>query len=146
MPRYEVREWVDVLYLQRRMHEFAAAQGFPRLECAELAIVVSELASNILKYGVQGSIDMEPWLDLQGEGLRIVATDCGPPFNDLVTALKDGHDDRGPIDPARVLSRRGIGGGLGAIVRLTHDFAVLHEATGKRIEVKRYRNIALARR
>lgn len=146
MPRYEVREWVDVLYLQRRMHEFAATQGFLRLECAELAIVVSELASNILKYGVRGSIEMEPWVDSRGEGLLIVATDYGPPFNDLVMALKDGHDDRGPIDPARVLSRRGIGGGLGAIVRLTHEFFVQHEATGKRIEVKRYLNVALSRR
>ncbi len=126
MPRYEVREWVDVLYLQRRMQEFAAGQGFVRRECAELAIVVSELASNILKYGIQGSIDMEPWFDPQGEGLRVVATDRGPPFNDLMTALKDGHDDRGPIDPAHVLSRRGIGGGLGAIVRLTHHFDVHH--------------------
>ncbi len=70
------------------------------------------------------------------EGISQV--DHGPPFRSLESALQDGHDDQGPIDPVDMLKRRGIGGGLGAVVRFTHSLCVEEQDGGKRIVAVRY--------
>jgi anti-sigma regulatory factor (Ser/Thr protein kinase) len=137
----EVRDPIDVFNVQRCIVAEATGVGFPRRACTELAIVGSELTSNILKYGVRGSIEISRVEDANGRGLSLVANDAGPPFRDLESALKDGWDDQGPIDPLHMHRRKGIGGGLGAIVRLSHSFRVepaTSGAPGKRIHVVRY--------
>jgi hypothetical protein len=53
-------------------------------------------------------------------------------------AMLDGCDDQGPIDPMELLHRKGIGGGLGAVLRLTHSLVVHPFADGKEIVVERY--------
>jgi anti-sigma regulatory factor (Ser/Thr protein kinase) len=63
----------------------------------------------------------------------VTARDAGPPFRDLATALRDGHDDRSPIDPAVLVQRGGLGTGLGAVLRLTDRLEVRQEPTGKEI-------------
>lgn len=100
--------------------------------------MASELASNILKYGVRGTMEFVFLEDSRGRGLSIVASDRGPQFRSLEAAVQDGWDDVGPIDPLDMLKRKGIGGGLGAVLRLTHTFHVEPAAVGKRILVVRY--------
>jgi len=138
MPRYSVTDPVDVFHVQRGVSTFAHTVGFARRECAELAIVASELTSNILKYGKRGTLDAEAFEDSSGSGLSLIATDGGPPFHDLALALQDGWNDRGPIDPLQMLKRRGIGAGLGAIARLSHSINVETLPVGKRVHVRRY--------
>ena len=138
MVEHRIRDRTDVYGARHMLKTVAHGIGFGRRECEELAIVVSELASNILKYGVRGSIRIEAIAD-PADGIMIVARDYGPPFHDLEMALKDGYDDRGPIDPGLLMKRGGIGAGLGAITRLTHSFRVDQLADGKSIEVVRYR-------
>ena len=75
----------------------------------------------------------------------MVARDFGRPFHDLKMALRDGYDDRGPIDPMHMLRRGGIGGGLGAVIRLSHSFRVDTLPDGKEIEVVRYLKRPLGR-
>lgn len=140
MEAYPIREWLDVIVARARVRTLARSIGFSRTESGELAIVASELGSNIIKYGDHGSLS---WMHLEGSpgkepGLLLVARDFGPPFRDLSIALLDGCDDDGPIDPIRLLNRKGIGGGLGAVVRLTHSFSVRPMDVGKEIEVERY--------
>lgn len=138
MPTYNVLDWVDVLHVQGRALSFAEELGFTKRERAELAIVASELASNILKYGVRGTLEMDRFADERGAGMTMIASDRGPQFHDLEAAMKDGWSDRGPIDPMDFLKRNGIGGGLGAICRLTHSFRVEPLARGKKVHVVRY--------
>src|SRR5262245_51809927 len=138
MPTYDVLDWVDVLHVQKRTLNFSEELGFPRRERNELAIVASELASNILKYGVRGTLEMDRFADDRGAGITMIASDRGPQFHDLEAALRDGWSDRGPIDPLDMLKRKGIGGGLGAICRLTHSFRVEPLPRGKRVHVVRY--------
>jgi anti-sigma regulatory factor (Ser/Thr protein kinase) len=133
-----ISDWVDVLHVQSQMLKFAQALGFSKRECGELAIVASELTSNVLKYGIRGNIQMDALEDTRGQGVVLVAEDVGPPFRDLELALLDGNDDRGPIDPLDMLKRKGIGGGLGAIVRFSHSFQVEPLPVGKRVQVTRY--------
>ena len=113
--------------------------GFRRKDCQELAIVVSELCSNIIKYGIRGSVEIEPVSDAEnGLGVSIVASDVGPPFRDFGIALQDGCDDSGPIDPATLLRRGGLGIGLGAVVRLMDSLELRQGQNGKEIRAVRY--------
>jgi anti-sigma regulatory factor (Ser/Thr protein kinase) len=139
MPKHEVRDFVDVVHVQVLTKRFAAGLGFSTRECGELAIVASELSSNILKYGPPGSIELEALEDTEGSGITVIARDMGPPFRNLELALQDGWDDAGPIDPLSMFRRKGMGGGLGAVVRLTHKMTVVPAAQGKSIVAVRYR-------
>jgi anti-sigma regulatory factor (Ser/Thr protein kinase) len=138
MWRHAVRDRVDVLHVQRGAKRFAASMGFDARACSELAIVASELGTNILKYGVAGSIEMLALPEGEPSGLMIVAHDTGPPFHSLELALQDGWDDKGPIEPLLLLRRGGIGGGLGAVARLMDDLRVEAEPGGKQVLAIRY--------
>ena len=140
MERYEVSDSLDLYAPRRGVRDLAELVGFARSDGQELAIVVSELTSNILKYGIRGSIELER-VDCarHGPGISIVAHDIGPPFRDLEMALRDGCDDRGPIDPGLLLKRGGLGTGLGAVLRLTDTFQLDPRPQGKAIRVVRYR-------
>jgi len=130
---------VHVFVARQAARHCAESLGFGRIACQEITIATSELASNILKYGIRGVIVVEPLIDeARGIGMRIVARDIGPPFHDLDTALRDGHGDRGPIDPSILLRRGGLASGLGAVVRFTDSFECHTEAGGKKITVTRY--------
>jgi serine/threonine-protein kinase RsbT len=139
MASYQVREALDVYALREAVGKLASELGFPRRERAELLIVVSELCTNIVKYGVRGSLEVEPHLDsVYGVGIAIVAHDIGPAFRDFKLALQDGFDDQGPIDPGVLMKRGGLGIGLGAVRRLTDALSVDHHPEGKAIRVVRY--------
>jgi serine/threonine-protein kinase RsbT len=139
MPRFAIRERLDVFEPRRVIRSAAAEVGFRHRCCVELAIVVSELVSNVLKYGVEGTLEFSRIVEPEiGAGIVILATDIGPPFHNLELALQDGYDDRGPIDPGSMLRRGGFGTGLGAVLRLSDSFAVTYAVGSKTITVKRY--------
>lgn len=140
MRTCEIREEIDVFRARHVAREVAEELGFTKLEREELAIVASELASNIVKYGVRGSIEIDEVRDrVLGRGIALRAHDRGPPFHDVQMALQDGCDDRGPLDPATLHKRRGIGGGLGAVIRFTDSFHCEHAEGGKTVIAIRYR-------
>lgn len=139
MPAYDVREPIDVFEVRRRARALSGDLGFTRQACLELELVVSELATNILKYGVRGSIVLRPIHDpARGGGFEIVARDEGPPFRDVSCALRDGHDDSGPISVTDLVRRGGLGTGLGAVLRMTDHLHVEPDPPGKRVVVRRY--------
>ena len=119
----------DVVVAASQGRRFAVRHGFDVKRATEIAIVVSELASNIVKHGVKGEIRLL-WNPENGE-IAVEAHDVGPPIHDLQLAMTDGYDDRGPIDPALILRRGGLGTGLGAIARLADRLEVREEAGGK---------------
>jgi anti-sigma regulatory factor (Ser/Thr protein kinase) len=140
MRRHPVEHDVDVFGARRAAREVAEAVGFSRVGCVEIVIVASELASNILKYGVRGSVQIEIVDDpARGEGLRITAFDEGAPFQNFDGALRDGFDDTGPIDVLKLGRRGGIGAGLGAVRRLTDEIGWAPTSNGKRVWAVRFR-------
>jgi anti-sigma regulatory factor (Ser/Thr protein kinase) len=121
--------------------ELALEIGFDRRACVEIAIATSELAVNIAKYGVRGHVTLERVDDPQkGPGIAILASDAGPPFHDFAMALKDGFDDEGPLEPGKMLGRHGLGAGLGAVARFTHELGWEPTAEGKIVRAVRYMN------
>lgn len=134
-----IREELDVFEARRAVRRLADELGFHRTAREELVIVVSELGSNILKHGISGDITIERVDDeARGVGIQVIATDVGPPIANLELALTDGYSDRGPIDPMALLKRKGFGGGLGAVARLTDAFEYQPLEVGKRLIVTRY--------
>ncbi|HEV2843951.1 MAG TPA: ATP-binding protein [Thermoanaerobaculia bacterium] len=129
---FPVRGRSDAIVAGSQSRRFAARAGMSSRRASELAIVVSELATNIVKHGVRGEITLtfDPAVPPGGE-ILITARDVGPPIHDLELAMTDGFDDRGPIDPAHVLRRGGLGTGLGAIARLADRLNVQAEEGGK---------------
>src|SRR4051795_10834762 len=91
----------DVVVAGSQGRRFAVRHGFDVKRDTEIAIVVSELASNIVKHGVKGELRLL-WDPETGE-IAVEAHDVGPPIHDLQLAMIDGYDDRGPIDPPLIL-------------------------------------------
>jgi anti-sigma regulatory factor (Ser/Thr protein kinase) len=134
-----VREDLDVFEARRTARRLAVEVGFDIQGREELAIAVSELASNIVKYGIAGDmlfekVRAERW----GNGLRVTARDIGPPIVNLALAVRDGYSDTGPIDPSQLRYRKGFGCGLGAVVRFSDSFEYAPGEGEKRICIVRY--------
>jgi anti-sigma regulatory factor (Ser/Thr protein kinase) len=132
---HPVRGRADVVVARRAAQRLGLKVGLSQRRATEIAIVVSELATNIVKYGVRGEVALA-W---EPGTFSVVAKDVGPPIRDLESAIADGCDDRGPIDPALLAGRGGLGNGLGAVVRLADRFECRQDAGGKEITVRFFR-------
>lgn len=127
----------DAAVIAPQARRLAKQFGFNDKRSAEIAIVVSELATNIGKHGIRGDITVILDDDVAPRGeLSVLARDVGPPIRDLAVAMTDGCDDRGPIDPSVLLYRGGLGTGLGAILRLSSRFEYQELPEGKEIRVR----------
>lgn len=137
---FPVRALGDVLIARKRAQEMALQFGLGSRRATEIAIAVSELATNIVKYGIHGEVVVvqDPGAGTNG-GIRVVARDIGPPIRNLEVALQDGYDDSGPIDPTLVLRRGGLGTGLGAVLRFADLFEYQQGEAGKAITVTFFR-------
>ena len=137
---FPVRAMGDVLIVRKRAQELGVQFGLGSKRSTELAIAVSELATNIVKYGIHGEVVLilDQNTGVRG-GIRVVARDVGPPIRNLEVALQDGCDDTGPIDPTLVLRRGGLGTGLGAVLRFADLFEYQQGETGKAIIVTFHR-------
>ena len=128
---FPIRGRTDVVVASSQAGRLARDCGLDTRRAAELAIVVSELASNIVKHGVRGEIVLT-FRSPRGD-ITVEAHDVGPPIRDLQIAMTDGCDDRGPIDPADLLRRGGLGTGLGAVARFADRVEYREESDGKTI-------------
>ena len=87
MRTHAIRQALDVYGPRKTLDAVCFELGFPRGARQELAIVVSELCSNIVKYGVRGSVEIEKIIDpVLGVGILIVARDVGRLFQNFSTA------------------------------------------------------------
>ena len=103
MIRVPVTEVSAVAEARRQAGEFARKHGFSEEDEGRVTLVVTELATNIVKHGKAGDI----LIGAYGEaGVEVIALDNGPGIARLDDALADGYSSAGTA-----------GGGLGAIVR-----------------------------
>ncbi|GIH15896.1 SpoIIE family protein phosphatase [Rugosimonospora africana] len=80
--------------------------GLPEPRLADLALVASELASNLHKHAQEGVINVRALRGDTDAGIELIAIDSGPGMTDLGESMRDGHSTVGTL-----------GIGLGAIVR-----------------------------
>jgi anti-sigma regulatory factor (Ser/Thr protein kinase) len=92
---------------------------FPAARIGQLALAVTEAASNLHKHAEQGSLLLCVNRDGPQPGIDLVTIDAGPGVRDVSAALRDGHSTAGTL-----------GIGLGAIRRLA-DFSDLYSLAGR---------------
>lgn len=128
----------DAACVQSRALAFARAAGLDVRTQWAVAIAASELSTNIVKFGLPGTLTLRLQ---QGPplALEIEAADYGPGFADLDHALRDGVSeglDRTAPGP-RPMARRGLGLGLGAVQRMTDELTIRPRLGGGSVVIAR---------
>jgi len=107
-----IRESSEVGGARRGAVAQAEALGFGEERTGRIAVVVSELASNLVKHATTGAeLFVTETRRAGSAGLEILAVDRGPGLADVGAALRDGYSTAGSH-----------GTGLGAVSRLSDEF------------------------
>jgi len=112
----------DVAVARRAARALATALGFAPLATERVVLAVSELATNLVRYAVQGTMALAPVATAQGRGLQVESHDVGPGIAALSQALEDGFSTGG-----------GLGHGLPAVQRLMDEVVITTGPHGTRI-------------
>jgi anti-sigma regulatory factor (Ser/Thr protein kinase)/serine/threonine protein phosphatase PrpC len=109
--------------------ELAASIGFSAVECEEIVVATTELASNLIKHAGGGSINLEAASAGGRDGICIESRDNGPGIAEFEQAVTDGYSSAGSL-----------GIGLGAVNRLMDDLELRSAvADGAHIVCHRWR-------
>ncbi|MGI4802111.1 MAG: SpoIIE family protein phosphatase [Janthinobacterium lividum] len=106
MQAIEVTESSQVAEARRAAVSQAHGQGFGEQDAGRVAIVATELATNLVKYGGGGALVIGSFDDKTGSGIECLALDRGAGMQDVEAAMRDGHSASGSL-----------GMGLGAVRR-----------------------------
>jgi anti-sigma regulatory factor (Ser/Thr protein kinase) len=109
----QIAERSRVAEARRLAVTLSTQQGFREKDSGRVALIATELATNLVKHAKGGEIIISAFDDADGKGLELLALDKGPGIVDLNRALSDGHSTSGTA-----------GTGLGAIRRTADVFAV----------------------
>jgi anti-sigma regulatory factor (Ser/Thr protein kinase) len=109
MRAFSVRDESQVGEARRGMVAVAQGLGFAEEDAGRVAIVATELATNVLKHGAGGELLVGVYDDPTGSGVECLALDKGQGIADVQASLRDGHSTAGSA-----------GTGLGAIARGSH--------------------------
>jgi anti-sigma regulatory factor (Ser/Thr protein kinase) len=104
-----VQDQSQVSETRRRATEMAARQGFGDADSGRVALVATELATNILKHGQGGEVLVGTYGDGADSGIELIALDKGPGIANVAASFADGYSTAGTA-----------GKGLGAVVRQSH--------------------------
>jgi anti-sigma regulatory factor (Ser/Thr protein kinase) len=108
-----VQEISQVGHARRAAIELARTAGCDDERISRIALVATELATNLVKHAGGGALAVHPFADRDGRGVELMALDSGPGISDIDRCMVDGYSTAGS---------RGIG--LGAIVRQSSRFAI----------------------
>ena len=97
---------------RRAVASLAASLEFDDTTAGELALAVTEAATNIAKHAREGSIVARILAGPRGEGIEVLAIDKGPGM-DVAASMRDGHSTSGTP-----------GSGLGALSRVATDLQI----------------------
>lgn len=109
----------------------AQSISFSEKIVSNTAIIVTEFATNLIKHCQGGEILFRVLKANGFYGLEILSIDKGPGIKDVSLAMKDGYTTAGTL-----------GGGLGAIKRLSNDFDLYTQVGKGSIFVSRVYNDA----
>ena len=109
----EVAEATDAAAARRAVVHYAEQIGMAESDRSNVAISVTEMATNVIKHASRGKIMADPIQKNGSPGLRILAFDKGPGISNVAAALEDGRSTAGTA-----------GNGLGAIRRLATHFDI----------------------
>jgi anti-sigma regulatory factor (Ser/Thr protein kinase) len=109
----DVRHASDIGLARRSAKALAESIGFAATASEEIALVMTELATNLIKHARDGNLVLTPLAADGRVGLEIVSRDSGPGIADVELALGDRFSTAGTR-----------GTGLGAVNRLMDEFDI----------------------
>lgn len=110
---FHIGELSEIASARRAGNELARRLGFDETRTGQLAIVITEAATNIVKHAQEGEILLRA-LDVNGRtGVEVIALDRGPGMGNVALRMEDGNSTTGTY-----------GVGLGAIRRLSQEFDI----------------------
>jgi anti-sigma regulatory factor (Ser/Thr protein kinase) len=117
MEALSVRDPTDVATARRRTVGLVIGMGYNETQAGRVAIVVTELAQNLLRHAGGGEIlaEADPH---RPASIEMMALDRGPGMADVAACLRDGYSTSGTS-----------GNGLGAVKRLAHEL-LIHSVQG----------------
>jgi anti-sigma regulatory factor (Ser/Thr protein kinase) len=101
-----VKETSQVAEARREAMTMAQHNGFNDGDVGRVALVVTELATNLIKHGGGGEVLVGAYKDKDGSGIEVLALDQGPGMANVQGCLADGYSSAGTR-----------GNGLGAVIR-----------------------------
>lgn len=119
----EIKDEGTIGAARRAVREFASAANFAETELAEIDIVVQEIGTNAVRYASSGGGELHFAHSFNGQperaSIEIFYWDKGPGILDTEAAMRDSYSTGG-----------GLGGGFGAIRRLTDEMDIYSTAQG----------------
>jgi anti-sigma regulatory factor (Ser/Thr protein kinase) len=98
---------------RREVDRLAATLGFSEQDRGRVALVATELATNLARHGRGGEVLTRAIEDSEATGLELIAIDRGPGIANIADSLRDGSSTYGSS-----------GTGLGAIRRQSEQFDI----------------------
>jgi anti-sigma regulatory factor (Ser/Thr protein kinase) len=108
-----VRDATEVGEARRAAAGLARRKGLAQDVEARIALVATEMATNLLKHAGEGLLSISEFVDIDGSGIELLALDKGPGMADVARCLVDGFSTVGSP-----------GTGLGAIARVSDSYAI----------------------
>ena len=103
----------DIAAARRAGQRLAGTAGFDDVRAGQLALLITEAATNILKHAGDGNLVLSTVHAGGIDGIDVLAIDAGPGIANIGQALRDGNSSTGTS-----------GTGLGALFRLSDQFDV----------------------
>jgi anti-sigma regulatory factor (Ser/Thr protein kinase) len=120
---YAVEDPSQISGTRRAALDLAAQIEFSEERAGQVALIVSELATNLAKHAKGGQLLVRPIRNDGGarfaDGIEILAIDRGPGMRSATEAREDGYSTTGTL-----------GHGLGSIERLSDFFQLFSESSG----------------
>jgi serine/threonine-protein kinase RsbT len=124
-----VDDEAGVTAARRTARAFAASLGFHERAAERVALSVSELSTNLVRYAEHGSIVIRRLQGERGIGIEIESRDDGPGIADIGKAMEDRFSTGG-----------GLGSGLPAVRRLMDEFEIASDSRGTYIRARAWLN------
>lgn len=126
--RLPIKEALDCVMAQQAARQVAKALGFAEAASEEVALVATELASNVVKHAGHGTLTMRPVYKGDCNGIEILAEDQGPGMVNVERSWADGYSTAGSL-----------GYGLGTVNRLMDEVDIVSTpGLGTRIACQRW--------
>jgi anti-sigma regulatory factor (Ser/Thr protein kinase) len=101
-----VSDTSQVAEARREAVMIAARNGFSEDDAGRVALVATELGTNLVKHGRGGELLIGAYEDGEGSGVELIALDRGPGISNVEQCFQDGYSTAGTA-----------GNGLGAVMR-----------------------------
>lgn len=126
---FPVKTEQDVVLARQAVRRLSQGLGFGLVDQTKIVTATSELARNVLIYGLGGTVTCECLVEGMRQGLRLHFVDQGPGIPNIEQAMTDGWT-----------SGHGLGLGLSGAKRLVNEFDIdSTPGQGTRVTIARWK-------